>query len=245
LHSDDGGDNWHVQRGGLKYLSGIEAADADTLWASGNLGGMYRTTDGGANWYEQPTGTHSILYDVKASDTANAITFGNRSAAGISLGPNVAVTPILLVGDQGSNGTILHTTDGGDRLNISYISPGSGEQETEVQITDLAGCGFQPGAEVRIEQGITTTVIDAMDENVVQPYKITCRFSLVGAPTGSYDVVVRNPDGQETKKAGGFTVNAPPCGEGSGAAVMVFGLMMGLLSIAGSGSLRRRRKKGD
>lgn len=116
---------------------------------------------------------------------------------------------------------------------VLSITPASGTANTVVDITDLAGANFATGASVRLER--SGAVINASNVVVVSPNKITCRFDLNAAAAGAYDVVVRNPDGAEGRLAASFTVNPPPepCGQGAGASVLLFGLAIGLLSLAG------------
>lgn len=136
------------------------------------------------------------------------------------------------------NFTVIGTTPGPQ---VASITPASGMQNSVVDITELAGSGFQSGATVRLEgNGVT---INATDVVVVSSTLITCKFDLAGAPIGSYDVVVRNPDGKEGRLAAGFAVNAL-CGMGATATMAAFGAVMGLLSLAGAGGscLRRRRR---
>jgi hypothetical protein len=123
---------------------------------------------------------------------------------------------------------------------ISAITPASGVGETTVGVTDLAGTGFHAGATVRLER--SGTVINAADVAIASATNITCKLNLVGALLGKYDVVVRNLDGQEARLVGGFSVTNV-CGGGAGASLAVFGAVMGLLSLAGLGSVARRRGK--
>jgi len=55
-------------------------------------------------------------------------------------------------------------------------------------------------------------------------------------------VIVRNPDAREAKLTQGFSV-ANICGGGAAISLSVFGIMMGLMSLAGSTGLRRRLKR--
>jgi hypothetical protein len=66
------------------------------------------------------------------------------------------------------------------------------------------GNGFQAGASVRLErngQGINGT-----DVVVQSPTEIKVKFDVTDKPEGRWDVVVRNPDGQEAKLQGGFSL---------------------------------------
>ncbi len=85
-------------------------------------------------------------------------------------------------------------------------------------------------------------MINALSVNVISPVQIAFNMSLFGAQPGAYDVVVTNPDGSEARLEDGFTVTSP-CGAGGGAAVLMLGLVMGLVSLAGAGRLFKRRKR--
>ena len=124
---------------------------------------------------------------------------------------------------------------------VTSITPKTGVKGWPVTITDLAGTHFQTGATVKLEQPSSSTVIDATNVNVESDTKITCKFTLSG-PLGKYDVVVKNPDDQEVKLVNGFSVTNI-CGLGGGAIMLGFGLMMGLLSLAGSEILRKRQRR--
>jgi hypothetical protein len=132
--------------------------------------------------------------------------------------------------------TVTGTTTGPQ---VTSITPNSGLQGSAINIDNLAGSNFQAGATVRLEASGTT--INATGVSVVSPVRITCTVDLTTAPLGAYDVVVRNPDGSEARLAGAFTVNAP-CGQGAPAMLLALGVMMGLLSLAGAGGLRLRRR---
>ncbi len=123
---------------------------------------------------------------------------------------------------------------------VTSISPASALESSLVNVDNLAGANFVSGATVRLEgNGMT---INATSVNVVSSTQITCTFDLAGAPLGSYDVVVKNPNGNEGRLAGGFSVTNM-CGQGAGATLVAFGVTMGLLSLAGTGGLRRRRRR--
>jgi len=139
-----------------------------------------------------------------------------------------------------SNAVNFTVTGTGTGPQVTSITPNSGMQDSVVEITDLAGSGFQSGATVRLEgNGVT---INATEVTVVSSTRITCKLDLTGAPVGSYDVVVKNPDGKEGRLAAGFTVNAL-CGVGATGTMAAFGAVMGLLSLAGAGGSRLRRRR--
>lgn len=176
-------------------------------------------------------GTYYFKGDIKdvASNIASGDTADNPSSGPVVVSPQPTVTSIV---------------------------PNSGKKGTTVNVSNLTGTGFLPGAEVRLEQGGTT--IGATNVVVVSATKITCSFNLTdpqgqpARPTGWYAVVVKNSDGQEGKLTPqGFQVNSPStgtCGTGAGASLPLFGALMGLLSLTSSIRFRKplrwwRRKK--
>ncbi len=107
------------------------------------------------------------------------------------------------------NGTIYYTGGGG--FTVTAITPDHGCNNTVVNITDLVGTGFQPGATVALTRA-GQAPIPATGVNVDNATHITCTFNLSvpGNATGAWDVVVTNPDNQTGTLAGGFTIAGPP-----------------------------------
>jgi len=79
---------------------------------------------------------------------------------------------------------------------IRDIIPGEGTAGSTISITDLDGLNFQSGATVTlVKRGYRN--ITATNVNVWSSTRITCIFSLPSyVDSGSWDVVVTNPDGQ-------------------------------------------------
>ena len=84
--------------------------------------------------------------------------------------------------------------------------------------------------------------IQASDVIVNSSTSIRCTFDVANAEEGDWDVVVQNPDGQECTLEDAVFVRSL-CGNGSGLALLMLGITLGLLSLAGSGGLMRRRRK--
>lgn len=142
----------------------------------------------------------------------------------------------------GDFGTILYARGTGPF--IAVCSPTSAAQGTSLSV-DITGNGthFVNGtsAATFTGDGITvnsTTVIDATHARA--------NITISGAATpGARDVNVITGTETPACLARGLTVNAPnPCGGGAGGSIGVFGIMMGLLSIAGTAGLRRRIGRG-
>jgi PKD repeat protein len=93
---------------------------------------------------------------------------------------------------------------------VTGITPGSGAAGTTVSITDLSGMYFDVGSTptVKLQNGAST--ITATSVSVLSSTRIQCTFSLTGAATGQWDVVVVNPDGQSGTGTGLFTVTPGP-----------------------------------
>ena len=88
---------------------------------------------------------------------------------------------------------------------IIAITPSSGTNSGSVNVTDLAGTGFVGGAAVRLSKSGHTD-INATAVVAVSASKVTCTFPIAGAATGTWDVVLTNPDTQSAALFGGFTV---------------------------------------
>lgn len=93
---------------------------------------------------------------------------------------------------------------------VTGITPGSGVAGSTVSITDLSGMYFDSGSTptVKLQKGAST--ITATSVSVPSSTQIQCTFSLAGAETGQWDVVVVNPDGQTGTGTSLFTVTPGP-----------------------------------
>jgi len=101
-------------------------------------------------------------------------------------------------------------------FNISYpeptvtsITPASGLTNEVIGITNLAGSGFMPGANVTLRKAGEDDIETINGPIVEPPNKILCFFDLISAHVGEWDVVVTNLDHQEGILAGGFMVSYP------------------------------------
>ena len=177
---------------------------------------------------------------------STTVTDATHATANITISPSTPTGPRDVNLTTGSETptplTGGFTVNAAAGLTVTSITPAASVENTIVNITNLAGTGFKTGATVRIEK--TGTTVNATDVNVVSATKITCKLNLAGAPLGKYDVVVRNTDAQEARLTQGFSVTNI-CGGGAAIFLSIFGIVMGMMSLAGSTGLRRRfrRKK--
>jgi photosystem II stability/assembly factor-like uncharacterized protein len=231
LKTNDSGATWTPQTSGIMTnLNGVSAVDPNTAWAVGDDGVVLHSTDGGAG---QPvpyiksvapdSGPEGIEVTVEGSGFMNVqgssfVSFGSVQATEYdswsdtevkcrvpSMSPGTAKLTVRT--DYGTSNPFDFNVIPVPAPEITSMTPSFGVENTVVDITDLAGTGFNAGATVRIEK--TGTTVNATDVNVVSATQVTCKLNLSGAPLGKYDVVVKNPDAQEGTLAYGFTVNNP------------------------------------
>ncbi len=165
-------------------------------------------------------------------------------------------------------GPVTVTTPGGTSNAVSFtvlapnptvtsIFPPTGLSNSVVDVT-ITGTGFQSGAIVYFTRSGPPppygSNVGPVPSNVVfvSPTTITCRLTLPGYSTipiwventmAAYTVTVKNPDGSAGAGAS-FLIFPNPCGAGAIGPMIGFGLLMGMLSLAGTMRVRRRRKQG-
>lgn len=87
-------------------LTAVDFIDEGRGWAVGKNGVIINTRNGGANWYEQQSGTDNTIFDVDFVDRRNGWAVGN-------------------------NGTILYTNDGGRK----WVAQNSGTSSRLEEVT--------------------------------------------------------------------------------------------------------------
>ena len=98
----------------------------------------------------------------------------------------------------------------GDSINatpaVTSMSPNSGAQGTTVNVTDLEGTNFYGTPTVWL-QAIGQSNITATNVILASSSKLDCSFALpLDAATGSWELHVKNPDGQSASLPGAFTM---------------------------------------
>lgn len=88
---------------------------------------------------------------------------------------------------------------------VDSIAPALSENTDTVSITNLVGTGFLSGATVKLTKTGQSDLV-ASSVSVISSNQITCRFNLNGAATGTWDVVVTNPDAQTGTLTNAFFV---------------------------------------
>jgi hypothetical protein len=126
------------------------------------------------------------------------------------------------------------------QLSVTSVSPTSARQFTFGPDLTIRGTGFQAGASVWLYNH--NLVIYILDVGIISSTEIKCSLAFPLLLSGSYNIMVKNPDGGEASLEQCFTVT-PLCGTGSGSTLLMLGLAMGLLSLAGTGGVLKRRRK--
>jgi M6 family metalloprotease-like protein len=173
---------------GLKP-AGVTVMEADGLW---NLLSGFNRGDGG---------------DAFPGSTNNR-TFDNTTTPD-SKNHNDGSTTVLVrsISDPGAQMT-AEMRGGYFAPSVSSITPATGAQNAVVPITDLAGSSFVHGATFLL-RGPLASEFPATSAQWVGKTKLTGELLLTGVASGIYDVVIRNPDGQEAVLSGGFSVTDP------------------------------------
>ena len=145
--------------------------------------------------------------DARPGSAGNTV-FGNSTNPN-SLSHNGAPTNVL-VDNVSPAGTQMTATMRGGWFapSLSSITPSSGDASTIVPITDLAGGGMVYGSTFLLRDA-SLGEYPASNIQWIGKAKLMGNLDLTGMSFGSYDVVVRMPDGQEAVLVGGFEINAP------------------------------------
>jgi hypothetical protein len=119
---------------------------------------------------------------------------------------------------------------------VTRINPVSGNSGTSVSIGNLTGTGFVGGASVRLSRSGSSDLF-AQNVNVLDANNLTCSFVLPGGTaSGTWDVTVKNTDGQSGTLSNGFTVTNPgPAVTGATPATAYTGTSVTITNLAGSG----------
>ena len=105
-----------------------------------------------------------------------------------------------------ATGSLAYGGSAGVTPTVVSMSPASGAQGTTVNVTDLEGTNFDGPPTVWL-QSIGQDGIAATNVILVSSNKLDCSFALpLDAATGTWDLYVKNPDGQSAFLPGAFTV---------------------------------------
>jgi hypothetical protein len=148
-----------------------------------------------------PGTTGNTLFDPNSTPNSNS----HNNAATISAVANIGSAGAVMTADmRGGYFAPL----------ITSITPNSGDNDGVVSISDLSGSRFVYGATFLLRDDSMTEYV-ATNVEWIGKAKLIGNLDLLGLAGGSYDVVIRNPDGQEVVLVDGFTVDGVGTGIGS------------------------------
>jgi len=191
---------------GADLLTSMNQTQRSSALVSNSLffgGDSTRTAGGGSNaklYAPNPYETGSSVSHLDESTYSG----DNELMTPVSSGVTHSIGPLVSGIFQDMGWTFTSTND---PPTVISITPNSGTNDGSVSITSLAGTGFQSGATVKLTKAGATD-ISGTSVNVVSTTQITCAFNLSGASTGSWNLVVTDPDSLSGTLTGGFTVNA-------------------------------------
>jgi photosystem II stability/assembly factor-like uncharacterized protein len=131
--------DWFPQNPVLKDLEDVTYAGADTWFAVGTYGSIYKSTDGGETWSALESGTTSTLYGVSFISVDTGVVVGEgglilkTTNSGVTWEPKTSGTghtlyDVMLTSANtgtavGNGSTIIHTADGGETWYPSSNDP--------------------------------------------------------------------------------------------------------------------------
>jgi len=156
------------------------------------------TSNSGAANVTTPVSTQSTT--VAAQVSVSSVPVKTATTAPTS-------TPAMTSTVTTSATTATTTTPTGKPQFISMV-PDSAAAGSQVSITDLTGSNFRSGTTVMLahtgSSNITATNVQAVSSS-----HMTCTFTVPSnATTGSWDIVITNPDGQSVRNSNFFAIRA-------------------------------------
>lgn len=146
--------------------------------------------------------------------TTNNTTFNNATTPASKSHNNVATNAAVEAISAPGAAMTANLRGGYFAPTVSSIAPNNGNNDGTVTITALLGGGYVYGATFLLRDASLNEVA-ATSVQWIGKAKLSGAINLYAVPAGTYNVVVRNPDGQEGVLAGGFTVNGVLTGIGN------------------------------
>jgi len=167
---------------------------------------VYQNTDGTWGYRMNSDTTTSErasvekMYPVKVTSVSvSAVTIKSSAVASATTASTAAKTTTATVS------TTATTT--APKPTFKDMIPDEGKAGTTVSITDLVGSGFQSGASVQLTKSGSTS-INATSVSLVSTSHMTCAFAIPSdTPSGTWNIVITNPDGQSVTYSNYFTIH--------------------------------------
>lgn len=159
--------------------------------------------DGAVNVFYVYDGFNRKVYMFRVTD------FPNLNPVSMTLNRTMYTLSFYgerVIGAGREEGLILYrnTLFGGPVVSVSSVTPSRGANEGRLMV-QVFGTGFVSGATVRLERGVQQ--LNATQVQFVNNTRLDATFEFNGQPENTqWDVVVRNPDGQEARLPNGFSI---------------------------------------
>ena len=127
----------------------------------------------------------------------------------IPLTAAIGTWTVVVTNPSGSSATKANVFTVDPAITVDSITPNTGVRGTTVPVV-VAGIGFQPNATLRLTK---TGYADIWGQETVtvSSAQIACSFALpITAQTGTWTVLVVNPDGSSDTLPNAFTITLPP-----------------------------------
>jgi len=172
---------------------------------------IYQNSDG--TWgYRVNTNTETSARKVMEKVYTDKVTHVTVSSVPVKTATTAStsaptVTSTTTVSGTTSATTSATTTPTG-KPQFKSMVPDSADAGTQVSITDLTGSNFQTGATVMLARTGSSN-ITATNVQVVSASHMTCTFAIPStAATGSWNIIITNPDSQSVTYSNYFTIHA-------------------------------------
>lgn len=230
----NGGTTWNTQTGNIPAISDFLLIDNNTIYAVGPAGQIIKTTDGGANWTGQVSGTGDALNTITTGDGIAIYATGingvvvkttdegatwNPVTTGISQNISDAFFSDNLTGYIVSNvatGTMLKTTDGGTTwTSMTPVDPGDDYYSITSSLTD-PNTLYIGGSNSRMykstDAGSTWSVVTTRDDTL---YHIARGIFAIGDTVwtvGDYGRIGKYDEKISLRARSGNTIDGAPTG---------------------------------
>jgi len=157
------------------------------------------------------TGTDfgTITSTVSFNGTYGAVTSWADTSIDVTVPSGASTGNVTVENSSGTSSGIAFTVIIGAPT-VASITPSSGTTNPSVTITNVTGTNFSPSATLKLtktgETDITATGVSIPNSTTVD----SASFNLSGAATGTWNVIITNPDSQSGSLTDGFLIQVPP-----------------------------------
>ncbi len=196
--TEENGAEWGVQFINSSSSPGTYTIFSGSSYASGTVNRAY-SLESGIIFLDPAVGGGKGVVFNPLSGSINAY-----FSVTIAVGSNVSLQKVIEITPAGRIDILSSSV-----LAVSSINPSTGANNGPVSSVLISGSNFWSGATAKLTKSGQTD-ISGSGFQVTDPQSLSGgSFNLTGAATGTWNVVVTNPDGSTSTLANGFTVMLP------------------------------------